>query len=92
MHANCFSRIQPFVTRWAVANQAPLSMGFPRQEYWSGLSCPPPGDLPDPGIEPTSLYILCIGKQFLYHYRHLGSPCYNLNIHKIFLANGMILS
>ena len=35
-------------------NQAPLSMGFPRQEYWSGLPCPPPGDLPDPGIEPAS--------------------------------------
>ena len=35
--------------------QAPLSMGFSRQEYWSGLPCPPPGDLPDPGIEPTSL-------------------------------------
>ena len=37
-----------------VAYQAPLSMGFPRQEYWSGLSFPPPGDLPDPGIEPGS--------------------------------------
>ena len=43
-----------FVTPWDVAYQAPLSMGFPRQEYWSGLSCPPPGDLPDPGIEPRS--------------------------------------
>ena len=40
---------------WTVAHQAPLSMGFYRQEYWSGLLCPPPGDLPDPGIEPTSL-------------------------------------
>ena len=37
------------------ARQAPLSTGFSRQEYWSGLPCPPPGDLPDPGIEPTSL-------------------------------------
>ena len=37
-----------------VAHQAPLSMGFSRQEYWSGLSCPPPGDLPDPGDEPAS--------------------------------------
>ena len=37
-----------------VAHQAPLSMGFSRQEYWSGLSCPPPGDLLDPGIEPVS--------------------------------------
>ena len=38
----------------AVACQAPLSVGFSRQEYWSGLPCPPPGDLPDPGIKPTS--------------------------------------
>ena len=40
---------------WTVACQAPLSMGFSRQEYWSGLPCPPSGDLPDPGIEPSSL-------------------------------------
>ena len=39
------------VTPWTVAHQAPLSMGFSRQEYWSGLPCPPPGDLPDPGIK-----------------------------------------
>ena len=39
-------------TPWTVAHQAPLSMGFPRQEYWSGLPFPSPGDLPDPGIEP----------------------------------------
>ena len=42
-------------TLWTVAHQAPLSMGFSRQEYWSGLLCPPPGDLPNPGIGPTSL-------------------------------------
>ena len=40
---------------WIVAHQAPLSMGFSRQEYWSGLLCPPPGDLPNPGMEPASL-------------------------------------
>ena len=40
---------------WIVALQIPLSMGFSRQGYWSKLPCPPPGDLPDPGIEPTSL-------------------------------------
>ena len=40
--------------RWAVACQAPLSLGFPRQEYWSGLPFPSPGDLPNPGIEPRS--------------------------------------
>ena len=43
-----------FSTPWTVAQQAPLSMGFSRQEYWSGLPCPPPGDLPDSGIEPGS--------------------------------------
>ena len=42
------------VTSWTVAHQAPLSMGFFRQEYWSGLPFPPPDDLPDPGIKPTS--------------------------------------
>ena len=43
------------VTPWTVACKAPLSMGFSRQEYWRGLPCPPPGDLPNPGIEPVSL-------------------------------------
>ena len=43
-----------FVTPWTIARQAPLSMGFPRQEYWSGLPFASPGNLPDPGIEPTS--------------------------------------
>ena len=42
------------MTPWTVGHQAPLSMGFPRQEYWSGLPCPSPGDLPDPGMEPMS--------------------------------------
>ena len=42
-------------TPWTAARQAPLSMGFPRPEYWSGLPFPSPGDLPDSGIEPTSL-------------------------------------
>ena len=52
---SCFNRIRLFVTLWAVGHHAPLSMGFSRQEYWSGLPLPPSGDLPDPGIEPTSL-------------------------------------
>ena len=50
-----FSCVRLFVTLWTVALQAPLSRGFSRQEYWSGLPCPPPGALPDPGIKPTSL-------------------------------------
>ena len=48
------SRVRLFVTPWAVACQAPLSMGFSRKEYWSGLPFPSPGDLPGPGIEPGS--------------------------------------
>ena len=48
------SRVQLFATPWTIAHQAPLSMGFSRQEYWSGLPFPSPGDLPDPGIEPRS--------------------------------------
>ena len=47
--------LEIFATPWTVARQAPLSMGFPRPEYWSGSSCPPPGYLPNPGIKPTSL-------------------------------------
>ena len=46
-----FSHVQLFVTPWSIAHQALLFMGFSRQEYWSGLPCPPPGDLPDPEIE-----------------------------------------
>ena len=45
------SRVLIFATPWTVAYQAPPSMGFSRQEYWSGLPFPPPGDIPDPGIE-----------------------------------------
>ena len=45
------SSVQLFATPWTVAHQAPLSLGFSRQEYWSGLPFPPPGDLPDPVIE-----------------------------------------
>ena len=54
MHAQLLSHVQLFATLWTVAFQAPLSMRFSRQEYCSGLLCPPPGNFPDPGIEPTS--------------------------------------
>ena len=50
-----FSHVQFFATLWTVARQTLLSMGFSKQEYWSGLPCPPPGDLPNPGTELTSL-------------------------------------
>ena len=49
-----FIQVQLFVTPWTVPCQAPLSMEFSRQEHWRGLPVPPPGDLPDPGIEPKS--------------------------------------
>ena len=52
---SCFSRVQLFVTLWTIAHQAPLSVEFSRQEYWSGLPCPPPGDISNPGIEPASI-------------------------------------
>ena len=50
-----FSCVRLFVTLWTIAHLAPLPMGFSRQEYWSGLPCLPPGDLPDPCIESASL-------------------------------------
>ena len=50
---SCFSCVQLSATLWTVVRQALLSMGFSRQEYWSGLSCPPPRDRPNPGIKPA---------------------------------------
>ena len=58
------SHVQLFETPWTVACQAPLSMGFPRQEYWSGLPFPPPGDLPYPGIKLMSLESLALASEF----------------------------
>ena len=60
-------------TPWTVALQAPLSMGFPRQGYWSGWPFPAPGDLPDPGIEPTSPVSSALQMDSL-PLRHEGSP------------------
>ena len=56
-----FSHVWLFVTLWTVAHQVPLSMEFSRQEYWSGLPCPPPRDVPNPGIQPMSLMLLAGG-------------------------------
>ena len=63
-----FSCVQLFVTLWNVALQAPLSIGFSRQEYWSGLLCPPLGNLSDPWIEPMSLTSLALAGGFFNHY------------------------
>ena len=54
MHAQLHSCVGLFATPWTVTHQAPLSVGFPRQEYWGGLPFPTPGDIPDPGIDRRS--------------------------------------
>ena len=61
---SCFSHVQLFAALWFVAHQAPLSMGFSRQEYWIGLPFPSLGDLPNPGIEPTCPMAPCIAGGF----------------------------
>ena len=61
---SCFSHAQCFATLGTVAHQGLLSMGFSRQEYWSGLPCPPPGDLPHPGIDLRSLYVSALAGGF----------------------------
>ena len=60
-HVKSFSCDQLFVTPWTIAYQASPSMGFSKQEYWSGLPFPSPGDLPDAGIEPYVLFV-CMDK------------------------------
>ena len=65
------------VTPWTLARQAPLSMGFSRQEYWSRLPFPSPGDLPNPGIEPVSLGSPAQACRFLIPLHHLGDPQYS---------------
>ena len=69
------SHVQLFATPWTVAHQAPPSMGFSRQEYWSGLSFPSPGDLPKPGIEPGSPTL-----QADYHLSHRDYVYTHLNL------------
>ena len=59
------SHVRLFETPWTVACQTPLSMGFPRQEYWSRLPFPPPENLPEPEIKPVSC-VSCIGRQIIY--------------------------
>ena len=62
---SCFSCVCFFETLWTVARQVPLSMGFSRQEHWSGLPCLSPGDLPDPGIAPMSPVSPVLASRFL---------------------------
>ena len=70
---SCFSHIQLFVILWTVACQAPLSMGFSRQEYWSALPSPPAGDLPNPGTESRPPVTPTLQADFLL-LSHKGSP------------------
>ena len=91
-----FSCVQLFVTLWTVAHQAPLSMGFFRQKYWSALPCPPPGDLLDPGIEAASLVSPSDGDS-LHNCLHWqvgflltkppGKPVFNTSQHKSSLTS-----
>ena len=72
-----FSHARLFATPLTVSHQSPLSMGFSKQEYWNGLPCPPPGDLPDSGIKPTALHgfsrMSPALQAILYPLSHLGS-------------------
>ena len=76
------SHIWLFATPWTVARQAPLSMGFSRQKYWSGFPCPPPGDLPHPGIESMSLMSPSLTSMFFTPWETLqgGFISYLINI------------
>ena len=69
-----FGHVQLFAILLSVAHQAPLSMGFSRQEYWSGSPCPPPRDLPDPGIEPASLMLPALAGGFFTMPEPPGKP------------------
>ena len=73
VHAQPLSHVQIFASPGTVAHQAPLSKEFSRQEYWGGLPCPLPGDLPNPGIK-LHLPISCIGRWILYHQTTWKSP------------------
>ena len=76
---SCFSHVQLLVTLWSVACQAPLHMGFSRQEYWGGLPFSPPGDFSDPGIESVSLLLHWqVGSLPLVAHIHFNSQKYYL--------------
>ena len=93
LRAQSLSHVQFFVAPRTVAYQAPLPMGFPRQEYWSGLPFSSPGDLPKPGIEPRSpaspalaggffSTVLSELRALVWGYNHMGDRAHSLNSHK----------
>ena len=72
--AQLLSHVRLSATSRTAARQAPLSMGFSRQEYWSGLPFPPPGDLPNPGIKPVFPATPALAGGFFYHWASWGAP------------------
>ena len=82
VRAQSLSHFQLFVPPWTVARQVPLPMGFSWQEYWSRLPLPPPGDLPNLGIEPASLASPALQADSLL-LSHQGSPTSHVNIYQI---------
>ena len=76
-------------TPWTAAHQAPLYMGFSRQEYWSGLPCPPPGDLPNPGMDPMSLMSAELAGGFFTTRATWESFYYLLNLQKFISKDQM---
>ena len=93
---NHFSHVQFFVTLWTVAHQAPLSMEGSSQEYWSVLSCLPPGDLPNLGIKPSSLLSLALAGRFLTTSSTWGAPktvyvCLHKYMHIIILKIHLLI-
>ena len=82
MHVFMIDHVPLSVTPWPVARQAPLFMGFFRQEYWSGLPCQPPGDLSHLGTEPTSLTSSALAGGFFTNsatWEAWWVPCFNLH-------------
>ena len=92
MKVKSLSRVRLFAIPWTIAYQAPPSMGFSRQEYWSGLPFPSPGDLPDPGIEPWSrtLEADALTSEPPVEYKNTEMDCYFL-LQGIFLTQGLNL-
>ena len=86
------SHVQLFATSWAVASQVPLSMGFSRQEYWSGLPFHSPGNLPEPGIEPASPALAGWFFFFFFFFtteppgNHLDLYCYGISLFNFILT------
>ena len=91
---SCFSHVQLFVTLRTVTHQAPLSMEFSRQEYWSGLPCPPPADFPYSGIEPKSLMFPALAGRFFttsttWDAQYITLLVYNQDVSRTGLLRGL---